>query len=590
MFILIIFCKIFVNLLVFIQPFSSASGFRPKFHNNLNTSFILCNFRENNSINDNFKQGVSHSFSIQDHASFQCNNVSELDSVDNDCTSTDCKTVNPLEKNSVTISELIQCLNMCKESNTPIGVPFTVNTRGYVQEIRRINSQNLYFIDINDGSTLANLQIVVNKANNFKELELLKNGDHIYAAGTIDKRRGVPSERSLSDFDLYINHDNPEHKLKIHKYSENELENPVIPNIEYSDEYLRKYTHFRFRNKQFRSIIGIRSAIKSYIHEFFQSKNFTEVDTPCLTHMNCENLVPLTLKTASDGTNLDTLGSENTEKNIPVNLSSTGQMELEFACYGLGKVWKIGPSFRAERSDTIRHANEFWMIEAELPDASLKGMINLIQEMVRGCATYILQKHGDYVNYLNNFNDKYKDFLVHLVFLRYLIDFQSKANIKLITYDQAVNILNETDSGSDKQDKVFEWGKRLSEPQERRLLKHFDKDIIAITNFPESITPFYMKRTDGSVNSRITVENFDILAPFGYEIAGGSIREHEYEVLKRKMDERKVSGEEYEKYINLRKNIYLPHGGFGVGFDRLVMLMTMKENIKDVTPFPVTKV
>eukprot|EP00375_Theileria_parva_P003654 XP_766339.1 asparaginyl-tRNA synthetase [Theileria parva strain Muguga] len=558
MFIITIFCKIYVNFLVFIQLFSLVSGFRSSLYNRLNTSFVSYNFHKTNSLNGNFNQCDEYLDGFVVPSSFQSHEISKLDSIDNVRTST--------EENFVTISDLIQRLNKSKESNTPIGVPFTVNTRGFVQEIRRINSQNLYFIDINDGSTLANLQIVVNQANNFKELESLKNGDHLYAVGTMDRRRGVPSERSLSDFDLYINHNNPEHKLKIHKYSEDDLENPVIPNIEYSDEYLRKYTHFRFRNKQFRSIIAIRSAIKSYIHQFFTSNKFTEVDTPCLTLMNCENLAPLT--------------------NIPVNLSSTGQMELEFACYGLGKVWKVGPSFRGERSDTIRHANEFWMIEAEIPDATLTGMINLIQELIRGCATYILQNHEDYVKYLNNFNDKYKDFLVHL----------SNANIKMITYEDAVRILNETNSGLDKQDKVFEWGKRLSEPQERRLLKYFPNDIIAIANFPESITPFYMKSSSGtdksveSGNLKNTVENFDILAPFGYEIAGGSIREHEYEVLKRKVNERKISGEDYEKYLNLRKNVYLPHGGFGIGFDRLVMLMTMKENIRDVTPFPVTKV
>ncbi|EKX73906.1 signal peptide containing protein [Theileria equi strain WA] len=473
------------------------------------------------------------------------------------------------------------------QSSGVIKVPCLVKVTGWIQSLRKVKGGEILFIDINDGSSSKDIQAVVNtKIPEFNSVLSLEKGDAISVVGTLDWRRGKPSDKSSSDVDIYVDDVSSGHKTAIYQNGPTDTLNPVMPSVNYYFEHLRHYPHLRSRNKTIAAIFRIRGEMIEFTHKFFKEKEYICTTTPLLTNMDSEGLGEL-FKVSFVADDEDEAKKSQEIKDDPTYLSVSGQLELESLCCSLGNVWKFGPAFRADRSDTPRHLSEFWMLEAEAIDITLEGIIHFIQEYIQKCSEWILSKCADDVNHLDETHGNgYRNSLVKMV----------SSNIEILEYTEAVKLLNKmVDEDSTSEHSKISWGENLSAAHERAIIKHFN-GIVAIINYPEEIKPFYMKYVC-HINTKLvtrssadgTVQNFDILAPIANELAGGSIREDTYDVLIRKMEKSNISGKEYNRYIQLRQFGNIPHGGFGIGFDRLVMLMTGIQNIRDVIPYPIIR-
>jgi asparaginyl-tRNA synthetase len=431
--------------------------------------------------------------------------------------------------------------------------------------IRTLRSSNAFgFIEINDGSFFKNIQVVFDdKLGNFKEISKLPINSSISVVGTLVATPDAKQPFEIQATEVIIegmsNSDYPLQK-KRHTF-----------------EYLRSIAHLRPRSNAFSATFRVRSVAAFAIHKFFQEQSFVYTHTPIITGSDCEGAGEMfrvtTLDPKSPELNKD--GSIDYSKDFfgkETNLTVSGQLNAECFALAFRNVYTFGPTFRAENSNTTRHAAEFWMIEPEIAFADLQDDMELAESMLKYVIQYVMDECPEEMNFFNQFIDKgLLERLNHVV----------SSDFAKVTYTEAVEILQNC---GNKFDYDVAWGIDLQTEHERYLTeKHFKKPLF-VTDYPKDIKAFYMRMNDDNK----TVAATDLLVPGIGEIIGGSQREERLDVLKNRMSELGLNEEDYWWYLELRKYGETKHAGFGLGFERLIMYITGMTNIRDVIPFPRT--
>jgi len=457
----------------------------------------------------------------------------------------------------------------------------TLEVSGWVRTKR--SSKNVVFIALNDGSTIKNLQVVVDLgAGKLTESDLasVNTGAAVSFTGTLIHSQG--SEQSV---ELLAE------KVTVHGPADPE-KYPLQPK-KHSFEFLREIAHLRFRTNTFGAVFRIRHAMTFAIHKFFHERGFFNIHSPIITGSDCEGAGAMFRVTTLDpkAPPLTPEGEVDFSQDFfgrSTNLTVSGQLEAELAAMALGKVYTFGPTFRAENSNTSRHAAEFWMIEPEVAFADLNDNADLAEEFLKYLITFALENCKDDMDFLNKRfleeeNTKKKEERSEMGLIEKL-HFVRDNPFQRITYTEAIDILKNSTPNKKKkfQYPVDRWGIDLQSEHERYLVeKHFHKPTI-LTDYPKEIKAFYMRLNDDEK----TVRAMDVLAPGIGEIIGGSQREERYDVLKRKIEEFKIPEESVWWYLEIRKYGTAIHSGFGLGFERFLMFLTGMGNIRDVIPFP----
>ena len=434
-----------------------------------------------------------------------------------------------------------------------------VDVKGWVRTRR--GNKNVQFIALNDGSTIKNLQIVV-ALDRFTDDELLKlvtTGAAIHAQGPLVESQGKGQTVELQADDLQV-------------YGTADSTYP-LQKKGHTMEFLREKAHLRPRTNTFGAVLRIRHALAFAVHDFFYSKGFNYFHTPLITASDCEGAGAQFQVTTLP---LDELprteaGQVDYSKDFfgkMASLTVSGQLEGELGATALGCIYTFGPTFRAENSNTPRHLSEFWMIEPEMAFYEIEDNMDLAEEFIKYCIGYALEHCADDIQFLNDMFDKglieRLKFVLHNDFVR-------------LPYTEGIKILEA--SGRKFEFPVY-WGVDLASEHERFLVEeHFKKPVI-LTDYPKEIKAFYMKLNDDGK----TVRAMDVLFPGIGEIIGGSQREEDYDKLKARMDELGLKGMDW--YLDTRRYGSVPHSGFGLGFERLVLFVTGMQNIRDVIPFP----
>ena len=455
-----------------------------------------------------------------------------------------------------------------------------VNLKGWVRTKR--GSKHVSFIALNDGSTINNIQVVAEEAISEDVLKLINTGASISVVGKLVQSQGSgQSIELLAESIEVLGKADPE-------------EYPLQPK-KHSLEFLRENAHLRFRTNTFSAIFRIRHAMTFAVHSFFNSKGFSNIHTPIITGSDCEGAgemfavstldkknTPLTEEGDIDYTQ-DFFGKE-------TNLTVSGQLEAEMAALALGKVYTFGPTFRAENSNTSRHLAEFWMIEPEVAFADLEEDMDLAEEMLQYLCSYALEHCTDDLAFLDNRlideeKNKKKEERQELGLIEKL-KFVAENDFERITYTEAYDILRNSKPNKKKKFEylIEEWGADFQSEHERYLVEKKFKKPVIITDYPKDIKAFYMRMNDDGK----TVRAMDVLFPGIGEIIGGSQREERLDVLKSRMAEMDVLEHELSWYLDSRKFGSVPHSGFGLGFERLILFVTGMGNIRDVIPFPRT--
>ncbi len=438
----------------------------------------------------------------------------------------------------------------------------TVTISGWIRNIRV--SKNFGFIEINDGSFFKTIQVVIeDNLSNFEALSHL----NIAAAVTVTGKLVLTPEAKQP------------FEVKAEEVIIDGTSTPDYPiqNKRHTFEYLRTQCHLRARTNTFSAVFRVRSMIAYAIHQFFQERGFVYVHTPIITTSDCEGAGEMFQVTTMDMNELPKTdkGEVDYSKDFfakPANLTVSGQLNVETYCMAFRNVYTFGPTFRAENSNTTRHAAEFWMIEPEIAFADLADDMELAEDMIKYIINYCLENAPEEMAFFNQFIDKgLLDRLNNVV----------SNEFARVTYTEAVEILKKN---KDKFDYPVEWGCDLQTEHERFLTEEVFKKPVFVTDYPKEIKAFYMKLNDDGK----TVAACDLLVPGIGEIIGGSQREENFDVLKERMVECGLNPEDYEFYLDLRKYGTNKHAGFGLGFERAVMYITGMQNIRDVLPFPRT--
>ena len=437
-----------------------------------------------------------------------------------------------------------------------------VEVGGWIRSIR--DSKAFGFIVLNDGTCFDTLQIVYHDTmDNFAEVSKLNVGAAIIVKGTL-----VPTPEAKQPFEIQA--------------TEVVVEGPSsgdypLQKKRHSFEYLRTISHLRPRTNTFQAVFRVRSLAAYAIHKFFQEQGFVYVNTPLITGSDCEGAGEMFQVTTMDLTTIPMTedGKVDFTQDFfgkPTNLTVSGQLNGETYAMAFRNIYTFGPTFRAENSNTTRHAAEFWMIEPEMALADLNDNMAMAEAMLKYVIKYVLENAPAEMNFFNQFVDKgLLDRLNHVM----------NSEFGHVTYTEAIKLLEEHNDQFDY--KVF-WGCDLQTEHERYLTEQIFKKPVFVTDYPKEIKAFYMKlNEDGK-----TVAAMDCLVPGIGEIIGGSQREDDYEKLLAKIHEMGLNEEDYGFYLDLRKYGSARHSGFGLGFERCVMYLTGMGNIRDVIPFPRT--
>ena len=437
-----------------------------------------------------------------------------------------------------------------------------ITLEGWVRNIRC--SKNFGFIELNDGSFFKNTQIVISDTlNNFDELSKLSISSSIKITGKfiITENAKQPFEVQATNVEIYNICDN----------------NYPLQKKKHSFEYLRTISHLRPRANTFYAVFRVRSVLSYAIHKFFQEKGFVYVHTPILTSSDAEGAGEMFNVSSFDLSNVPLTENKNVDYNKdffgkPAHLTVSGQLNVETYASAFRNVYTFGPTFRAENSNTVKHAAEFWMIEPEICFADLNDNMDLAEEMIKYIFSYVLENCPEEMEFFNKFIDNTLldrlNNVIHSDFVR-------------ISYTDAIKKL---ENHNDEFEYKVSWGVDLQTEHERYLCEKIFKKPVFVTDYPAEIKAFYMKQNpDGK-----TVAAADLLAPGIGEIIGGSQREDDYDKLINKMKELNMDIDTYWWYLDLRKYGSVEHSGFGLGFERALMYLTGMQNIRDVIPFPRT--
>ena len=437
-----------------------------------------------------------------------------------------------------------------------------VEVSGWVKTIR--DSKTFGFIELNDGSFFKNVQIVIDdKLKNFDEVCKYTISSSIKVIGIV-----VKTENAKQPFEIKAE------KVELIAISSNEY---PLQKKRHTMEYLRTIAHLRPRTNTFNAVFRVRSVLSYAIHRFFQENNFVYVHTPIITGSDAEGAGEMFNLNTFDLKNVDKLenGEVDFSKDFfgkPAHLTVSGQLNVETYAFAFRNVYTFGPTFRAENSNTVKHAAEFWMIEPEICFADLKDDMDLAEDMMKYIVNYVLETCPEEMEFFNNFIDK--------TLLERLHNLVS-SEFGRISYTDAVK---ELEKHNDEFEYKVSWGVDLQTEHERYLSEKIFKKPVFVTDYPKEIKAFYMKlNPDGK-----TVAASDLLAPGIGEIIGGSQREDSLEILQNKIKELNMDEQDYWWYLDLRKYGSVPHSGYGLGFERLIMYITGMQNIRDVIPFPRT--
>ena len=437
-----------------------------------------------------------------------------------------------------------------------------VTVGGWVRSVR--DSKTFGFIVLHDGSFFETLQVVYHDTmENFAEISKLNVGAAIIVKGTL-----VATPQAKQPFEI---------QAKTVTVEGASAPDYPLQKKRHSFEYLRTIAHLRPRTNTFQAVFRVRSLCAYAIHRFFQEQGFVYVHTPLITGSDCEGAGEMFQVTTLDMNNVptDDKGAVDYSQDFfgkETNLTVSGQLNCETFAQAFRNVYTFGPTFRAENSNTTRHAAEFWMIEPECAFADLNDNMDLAEAMLKYVIRYVLENAPEEMNFFNSFVDKgLLDRLNHVI----------NSEFGHVTYTEAVELL---EKNNDKFDyKVF-WGCDLQTEHERYLTEEIFKKPVFVTDYPKEIKAFYMKMNEDNK----TVAAMDCLVPGIGEIIGGSQREDDIEKLEKRMDELGLKKEDYDFYLDLRKYGSTRHSGFGLGFERCVMYLTGMGNIRDVIPFPRT--
>lgn len=456
--------------------------------------------------------------------------------------------------------ELVSIKELYREKEKFVGKDITVG--GWVRSIR--DSKTFGFIVLNDGSFFEPLQIVYGDGlDNFTKIGKLNVGSALIVSGTLVETPGAKQPFEIQAKEVLVE-------------GESTADYP-LQKKRHSLEYLRTIAHLRPRTNTFQAVFRVRSLIAYAIHRFFQERGFVYVHTPLITGSDCEGAGEMFQVTTLDLQNppLTPEGKVDYSQDFfgkETNLTVSGQLNVETFAMAFKNVYTFGPTFRAENSNTTRHAAEFWMIEPEIAFADLKDDMILAESMIKYVIRYVLENAPEEMNFFNQFIDKGL-----LERLRHVAD----SDFGHVTYTEAIKILEQ--HNDEFEYKVF-WGCDLQTEHERYLTEKEFKRPVFVTDYPKEIKAFYMKlNEDGK-----TVAAMDCLVPGIGEIIGGSQREDNLELLEKRMEELGLQKEDYDFYLDLRKYGSARHAGFGLGFERCVMYLTGMGNIRDVIPFPRT--
>ena len=438
----------------------------------------------------------------------------------------------------------------------------SITIAGWVRSIR--SSKNFGFIVVNDGTFFETLQIVYHDTmDNFTAVEKLNVGAAIIVTGRLVATPDAKQPFEIQAQEVSIEGESaPDYPLQKKRHT---------------FEYLRTISHLRPRTNTFEAVFRVRSLAAYAIHKFFQERDFVYVHTPIITGSDCEGAGEMFRVTTLDLKDLPRTedGGVDISKDFfgkTTNLTVSGQLNGETYAMAFKNIYTFGPTFRAENSNTTRHAAEFWMIEPEIAFADLKDDMILAEGMLKYVIRYVLEHAGEEMKFFNSFVDKGLLERLHHV---------ADSEFAHVTYTEAIEIL---EKNNDKFDYKVSWGADLQTEHERYLTEEVFKRPVFVTDYPKEIKAFYMKLNDDGK----TVAAVDCLVPAIGEIIGGSQREDEYDKLVERIRELGLEEEDYRFYLDLRKYGSARHAGFGLGFERLVMYLTGMANIRDVVPFPRT--